>query len=133
MRTPWLIFIWFLCMMLLAGWLFLMRYYWKKAQEQQQVLTNVEGVRHFVLEALQSSQPKQWKGTEMLEYVVPNQPFEIDEKILRKRIWPRVCFDVRGNLDVGKSVIVSGGDLVDLWVWEPRQEQPTAQETGGDS
>ena len=128
MRTPWLISVWFGCMVLFVAWLVGMRYYWKKAQEQQQVLTAIEGVRKFVLETLETSHPKQWKGKEMLEFVVRSGPTAgLEETLLRKRIWPRVCFDVRGNSKVAKHVVVSSGDLVDMWTWQPQEE------TGQDS
>lgn len=134
LRTPWFIGVWVSCIFLFVLWVFVMRYYWMKAEQQQFVLASIEHVRRFVLQTLESNPSKKWKGPELLEYVVRNGPAFDDEQLLRKRIWPRVVFDVRGNPSVGKTVIVSGADLVDVWNWQPRQEQAAAQapnEAGG--
>lgn len=127
LRTPWFIGVWVSCMVLFVVWVFVTRYYWMKAEQQQFVLASIEQVRKFVLQTLESNPTKKWKGPELLEYVVRNGPAFEDEFLLRKRVWPRVVFDIRGNSQVGKTVIVSGADLVDVWNWQPRQEQAAAQ------
>ncbi|CAB9519178.1 expressed unknown protein [Seminavis robusta] len=124
-KTPWLLTLWVGCVVALVAWIALTGYYWRAAQEQQELLASIEVVRHFVIETLQTSEPQTWKGMELKRHVLLKSGIigtsGHSQALFHKRIWPRVVFDIRGNPNIYKSVIVSNGDLIDIWQWQPRE------------
>ena len=125
MESPWLVYCWAISMALVGVWLVFLQYFLKKAHEQQEFLQQVQDVHKFVLATLEETKPKTWEGRELKEHALKacTAVSRVNKDQFYKRLWPRVVFESRTDQNVSKTVIVKGGDLVDVWAWEPSPEQ----------
>jgi hypothetical protein len=125
---------------MILGWIRWTRHWQAAAEAQRELLQRVETTRMAVLQVLETTAPKLWRSVELMSHLTTTTPSTtttteestnspvpvlVRDKLFEERIWPRVVFDIRGHPQVQTSVIVSNGDLVDVWQWRSTQEKNT--------
>ena len=118
--------------------------------QQQLFLQQVRMVHTYVLRTLQETAPKSWEGHELKEYAYENCPVTVvaaaaatsssddgdgttmmillksvmSKDIFYKRLWPKVVFESRTDVNVEKNILIRSGNLVDVWTWKQQPPPP---------